>query len=137
MLTTILGVTFGTTLSLSLNALVNSGYTITGYGDDMVYLSNVPQLNLIWPDATLYYGNGGLASSQFVYYTPYNDLSRYNTAYTRLVNLYGAPINVTNSGVQLSASWFGQNGQFVSLAFSPQYASDGSLAYYTTLSFGN
>lgn len=136
-LSTILGVTFGTTLSLSINALVNSGYNINGYGDNMIYLSNVPQLNLYWPDATLYYGNNGLMSSQFVYSTPYNDMGRYNTAYSRLVNLYGQPVSFNNGGASVSASWFGQNGQFVTLNFGPQYAADGSLGYFTTLSFGN
>lgn len=136
-LSTILGVTFGTTISLSINALVNSGYNVSGYGNDMVYLTNVPQLNLIWPDATLYYSGGGLAASQFVYATPYSDMGRYNSAYGRLVNLYGAPVEFDNSGGSISASWFGNNGQFVSLTFAPQYTSGGALNYYTTLSFGN
>lgn len=136
-LSTVLGVTFGTALSISINSLVSSGYTVSGYGDDMVYLTNVPQLNLIWPDATLYYGPGGLTTSQFVYATPYSDMVRYNTAYGRLVNLYGMPVDYTNSGGSISATWFGRNGQFVSLTFAPQYTAGGVLNYYTTLSFGN
>lgn len=136
-LSTILGVTFGTSISLSINALINSGYNVSGYGNDMVYLTNVPQLNLIWPDATLYYSGGGLAASQFVYATPYYDMSRYNCAYGSIVNLYGAPVEFENSGGSISASWFGNNGQFVSLTFAPQYTSGGALNYYTTLSFGN
>ncbi len=137
-LTTVLGISFGTALNLSINALVNSGYDVVGYGDNMVFLTNVPQLNVYWPDATLYYGpGGGLVSSQFVYSTPYNDMARYNTVYSRLVNLYGLPVSYNNAGTTLSASWFGQNGQFVSLNFSPQYTSGGQMHYFTTLSFGN
>ena len=78
---------------------------------------------------------GGLVSSQFVYSTPYNDMARYNTVYSRLVNLYGLPVSYNNAGTTLSASWFGQNGRFVSLNFSPQYTSGGQMHYFTTLSF--
>lgn len=137
-LTTILGVTLGTAFNISINALVNSGYNVSGYGNNMVYLTNVPQLNLYWPDATLYYApNGGLMSSQFVYSTPYNDMGRYNTAFSRLVNLYGQPVSYNNSAGEISASWFGNNGQFVTLTFAPQYTAGGALGYFTTLSFGN
>lgn len=135
-LSTILGVTFGTGISLSVNALVNSGYNVSGYGNDMVYLTNVPQLNFVWPDATLYYTNGGLCSSQFVYATPYSDMGRFNAAYNRLVNLYGAPVNYNTVSGNITASWFGNNGQFVSLTFAPAYTAAGDMSYYTTLSFG-
>lgn len=137
-LSTILGVTLGTALNISINALVNSGYTVSGYGDNMVFLTNVPQLNFTWPDATLYYApNGGLMSSQFVYSTPYNDMGRYNSAFSRLVNLYGQPVSYDRSGGEITASWFGNNGQFVTLSFAPRYTASGALGYFTTLSFGN
>ena len=42
-------------------------------------------------------------SSQFVYSTPYNDMARYNTVYSRLVNLYGLPVSYNNAGTTLSA----------------------------------
>jgi hypothetical protein len=137
-LSTILGMTFGTALNLSVNYLINQGYNVVGYGDGMVYLNNVMQFNYLWPDATLYYGNnGGLDASSFVYSTVYQDMGRYNSVYNNLYRLYGAPVSVDNSGVTMSSTWFGNNGQFVSLSFGPSYTSAGQLRYFTTLSFGN
>ncbi len=137
-LSTILGISFGTAIGLSINALVADGYTVSGYGDNMVYLTNVPQLSMIWPDATLYYGaDGGLMSSQFVYTTPYRDLNRFNIAYNRLVNLYGSPADYSTAAGNISATWFGRNGQFVSLTFTPQYTGSGAPGFCTALSFGN
>lgn len=136
-LSTVLGISFGSAIGFTVNTLIAEGYNVAGYGNDMVYLTNVPQLNLNWPDATLYYNSGGLTASQFVYSTSYSDMSRYNLAYNRLVNLYGMPVDYTNTAGQLSATWFGRNGQFVSLSFAPQYSAAGALGYYTTLSFGN
>ena len=51
---TILGVALGTAISVSINNLLNSGYTVSSYGDDVVYLQDVPQMNYSWPDAALY-----------------------------------------------------------------------------------
>ncbi|MDE7141528.1 MAG: hypothetical protein K2O33_01360, partial [Muribaculaceae bacterium] len=62
---TILGVAIGATLASSLNSLAANGYTVSNYGSDVVYLSNVPQMNLMWPDAAMYYNNGLLCGSQF------------------------------------------------------------------------
>ncbi len=42
---TILGVALGTAIGASINALVNSGYNVSSYGNDVIYLSNVPQMN--------------------------------------------------------------------------------------------
>ena len=54
---------------------------MTGYGDNVVYLTNVPQMNFYWPDAALYYNNGALCGSTFTYPSTYYDMSRYNTLY--------------------------------------------------------
>ena len=67
---TILGVALGTAIGVSINSLVNSGYTVSSYGNDVVYLTNVPQMNYTWPDAALYYNNGILSGSQFTYLSP-------------------------------------------------------------------
>lgn len=56
----ILGLTFGAAFNVSLDYLYNSGYTVDGYGNNIVYLRNVPAMNYIWTDGALYYGNGGL-----------------------------------------------------------------------------
>ncbi len=70
---TVLGITFGTSFALSLDHLYGNGYTVDGYGNDMVYLRNVTQLNYLWPDATLFYGPGGLTGSEFFYSTSVYD----------------------------------------------------------------
>ncbi len=135
----VLGVTFGTTLALTINALVNNGYAVTSYGNNNVYVSNVPMLNMVWPDAVLFYNNaGGLCGSRFVYSTPYYDQGRYNAAYASLVGGYGYPVSIQNTaGGGVEATWWGSGNQFIRLAYDASYAQDGSLRYFTTLSFGN
>lgn len=128
---TILGVALGATLASSLNSLAASGYTVSNYGSNVVYLSNVPQMNLMWPDAAMYYNNGVLCGSQFTYPASYYDMSRYNALYSRLVQLYGAPVSTANSGGVISASWFGGDNRFVTIEFNGNYGN-----YYTTLSYG-
>lgn len=133
---TILGITFGTGLDLSLNYLYNNGYSVYSYGNNAIYLNNVNQLNLFWPDAVLYYGNGILDRGQFIYSTSYYDTMRYNDTYSRLVAAYGAPISVAHPSNGIQASWFGNDGRFVTLQYQPTYGADGVMRYYTTLSFG-
>lgn len=134
---TILGVAIGTALNISLNSLINRGYVVNSYGNNAIYLSNVNQLNLLWPNATLYYTNGALGSSEFVYSTPYYDMSRYNQAYGMLVNSYGMPVatqQLAYGGMQ--ADWWDARGQYVTLRMLPQQGANGTFTYFTTLSFG-
>ncbi|MBD5235770.1 MAG: hypothetical protein HDS61_05045 [Barnesiella sp.] len=133
---TILGITFGTAINNSLNYLFNNGYTVYSYGNNAVYLSNVNQLNLLWPDATLYYGASGLDRGEFVYSTSYYDTVRYNDAYARLVAAYGAPVSTSYPSNGMQTFWFGNDGRFVTLQYMPMYGADGVQRYYTTLSFG-
>ena len=53
-LRSILGITFGTVYASALTYLFNSGYTIDGYADNTIYLSDVTLLGSGWPLATLY-----------------------------------------------------------------------------------
>lgn len=117
--------------------LINAGYTINSYVNDAIYLNNVPMLNVNWPDATMYYNNGSLAGSEFVYYTPVPDRYRFDSIYNTLVRNYGAPVSQTMSGNSLSASWWGAGNQFITLTYSGQYSINGGLNYYTTLTFGH
>ncbi|MBD5258132.1 MAG: hypothetical protein HDS52_05535 [Barnesiella sp.] len=133
---TILGITFGTAINNSLNYLFNNGYTVYSYGNNAVYLSNVNQLNLLWPDATLYYGASGLDRGEFVYSTSYYDTVRYNDTYARLVAAYGAPVSTSYPSNGMQTCWFGNDGRFVTLQYMPMYGADGVQRYYTTLSFG-
>ena len=109
-----LGITLGTAINISLDYLYNNGYTVDGYGSDVVYLRNVNELNMIWPDATLHYGPGGLIASQCLYSTPYYDLSRSGTFST----------------------WFGPNGSYIQLEYKPMSTPGGYYGYYTILQFG-
>lgn len=134
----ILGLTFGSGISISLDYLFNNGYTVDGYGNDMIYLRNVPALNYIWTDATLYYGNGGgFDGSSFYYSTPYYDLGRYNAVYNTLVGTYGMPVAVNNGAGTFLSTWYGGNNGFITLRFNAQATVGGSVRYFTTLSFGN
>lgn len=132
----ILGVTIGTALNVSLNYFLNNGYTVYSYGSNCVYLNNVNQLNLMWPDATLYYSNGGLSRGEFIYFTNYYDTMRYNNAYNRLIAAYGPPINISYPANGMETTWFGYDGRFVTLQYQSLYGADGIMRYYTTLSFG-
>lgn len=128
----ILGLTFGAAFNVSLDYLYNSGYPVDGYGNNIVYLRNVPILNYIWTDGALYYGNGGLDASSFYYSTPGYDLSRYNSVYSSLVNTYGMPVSVNNAAGAMSATWFGGNNGYVTLSFGAGQAG----RFLTTLTFG-
>lgn len=135
---TILGVALGTTINLSVNALINSGYTINSYGNDQIYLANAPMLNLVWPDAVLYFNSlGQLYGSRFVYSTAGYNMNQYNMAYTTLTNSYGPPVSIENLATGVVASWWGPDNQFIRLSYQSDYNNGGYLRYFTTLSFGN
>ncbi|MDE6327196.1 MAG: hypothetical protein K2L91_01570 [Duncaniella sp.] len=128
----ILGLTFGAAINVSLDYLYNNGYTVDGYGNDIVYLRNVPALNYIWTDAALYYGRGGLDASSFYYSTPYYDVARYNNVYNVLVNTYGIPVATGNAGGVMTSTWFGGNNGYITLSFG---SADGGR-FLTTLTMG-
>ena len=134
---TILGITLGSAINISVNALINSGYNVTGYGNDAVYVTNAAMLNMLWPDATLFYNNGGLYASEFVYSTPTYNMSRYNATYRALVRNYGNPVSSTNAGGVITTTWWGPGGQFINLSFQNAIAGNGAVRFFTTLSFGN
>lgn len=131
----ILGLTFGTTINLSLDYLFNNGYTVDGYTNDIVYLRNISALNHIWTDAALYYGNNGFDSSSFYYSSPDYNLTRYNNVYNSLVASYGMPVSVSNSIHSMSATWFGGNNGYITLSFGENTINN-HLRYLTTLTFG-
>lgn len=128
---TILGIALGTTVDMTLRTLLNQGYNVASYGNNVVYLTNVPQMNYYWPDAALYYNNGALCGSTFTYPTTYYDMSRYNALYNTFCSQYGVPVSTVNQGGVISATWFGNGNRYVTLEFNSNYGD-----YYTTLSFG-
>lgn len=127
----ILGIALGTTVDMTLRTLINQGYSVTSYGNNVVYLTNVPQMNYYWPDAALYYNNGVLCGSSFTYPSSYYDMSRYNALYSTFCNQYGMPVSSVNQGGVISSTWFGAGNRYVTLEFNSTYGD-----YYTTLSFG-
>lgn len=133
----ILGITFGTALGISLDYLYNHGYTVDSYGNDVVYLRDINEMAFFWPDAALYYGPLGLQRSEFIYSTGYYDLGRYNSLYNSLVAKYGAPVNLSRATNSYAATWFGYNNGYITIEYRPMYTNAGSLRYYTTLTFGN
>ncbi|MDE6449955.1 MAG: hypothetical protein K2L41_07725, partial [Muribaculaceae bacterium] len=133
----ILGMVLGTAYNASLSYLYNNGYTVAGHGNNSIYLNNVSQMNYRWPNAVLYYNNGLLNSSQYIHSSTWHDTSRYNDLYNSFCRQYGVPASVSNTGMVMSASWFGYDGRFVTIQYSPGYTGSGMACYYTTLSFGN
>lgn len=133
----IIGVALGTALDISLNTLTRNNYFIDGYADNRVYLRNVNAMDYFWPDATLYYNNGYLASSTFSYSTSYYDISRYNSLFASLSRMYGAPAARRNAGSGWNATWWGYDNRYVTLEFQPLYTSSGGIRYYTTLVIGD
>ena len=133
----ILGITLGTALNLTLNALTNNGYSVAGYGSSEIYLSNVNQFNYNWPDASLYFNNGQLVGSSFAYATAGYNMNRYNRLFSTFINMYGNPAsvqNLSNGGVR--ATWWGYNNNYVTLAYYPDYLPTGPLRYFTTVTLG-
>ena len=128
----ILGLSFGVAIGTSLDYLYNSGYSVDGYANDIVYLRNVPALNYVWTDAALYYGSRGLDASSFYYSTSVYDMSRYNSVYSDLVSTYGVPVSVNNAGGMLTSTWFGGNRGYITLSFG----SGSAGRFLTTLTLG-
>lgn len=130
-LRSILGITFGTLYASALDYLFFNNYTIDGYADNTIYLSDVVLLNQSWPFATLYCNSAGrLASAQFAYYSSYNSLSRYNHIYNLLCSSYGMPLSLTTSGIARQVMWYGGGGSgYITLEFDYY---DG--CYHTVLS---
>lgn len=134
---TILGITLGTALNVSLNALINGGYNVVGYGPSAVYMDGVNLFDCYWPNATLNYIDNGLRNSEFTYSTAGYDRSRYNRLFQRLTMAYGSPVTMQNNGDSCTATWWGYDNGYVTLSYFPDYANNGLMRYYTVLSMGN
>ena len=125
----ILGITFGTFFDISLDYLYYNGYEIDGYADNIIYLRNVPLLNLIWDDVMLCYDSAGrLVNAQFIFQTSRSNHYRYNRVYNSLCRVYGSPVISNIEGI----SWYGGNATgWVTLTTHNNLGH-----YYTTLSIG-
>lgn len=132
----ILGLSFGVNLSSALDYFYNSGYTVDGYGTQEVYLRNVGELGYTWDDATLYFDGGGLVRSQYFDSSVGYNNSRYNALFNTLTAQFGRPVNYSNSSGNLTATWFGYNGDYVTLQYTLMNSGSG-YRYFTILTYGN
>jgi len=125
----ILGITFGTLFDVSLDYLYYNGYYIDGYADNIIYLREVPLLNLIWDDVMLCYDSSSrLVNAQFIIQSASYNTYRYDRVYRNLCRVYGNPVARTSEGI----SWYGGNSTgWVTLSMHNNLGH-----YYTTLSIG-
>ena len=125
----ILGITFGTLFDTSIEYLYYNGYEIDGYADHILYLRNVPLLNLTWDDVMLCYDSRDrLVNAQFVFMSSHNNNYRYERVYRNLCRVYGTPFS-NSDGV---LNWYGGNNTgWITLSTHTNLG-----YYYTTLSIG-
>ncbi len=136
-ISTILGLTFGTLLDYGIRSLVSSGYTVSGYQDNAIFLNNVGMLGYTWPQATVYYGDNGMNGALFQYRTSTMGNSPYNKVYSQLCRSYGDPVESVNDGTYRSATWWGGNNTgYVTLTVQGNYDTSGNPAYDTNLIYG-
>ena len=128
----ILGLTFGTAYYASLDYLFDRGYEIDGYYDGIVYLRNIVEMRVTWPDVMLNYGtNNAFNSAEFHYSTSFDDLGRFNYVHRELCRIYGSPMSYNESRSGIQAVWYGGNSiGYVTLEYSYMAG-----IYYTTLSY--
>lgn len=133
----ILGLAFGSLIDYGINSLINTGYQVVGTYNDVVYLNNVTQFGITWPEASMYYGPSGLRGARFQYgsYSPTD--YRYRSAYSQLCAIYGQPVSVTNTGYVTTATWWGGNNTgYITLQYGPGVNQTGARMYYTDLIYG-
>jgi hypothetical protein len=132
----ILGITFGSVINASINALLNSGYNVTTYDNSTVYMQNVAQFGITWPTVALYYGVNGLYSSQFEYVSTYQSQNVFNSAYSNICRTYGNPISQSIGRITSTATWWGGDANgYITLNFGSNYSNYGPQ-FYTTLTMG-
>ncbi len=131
------GLSFGLSFSQSLQQLYNSGYNVGGYDNNVIYINNVSELNYMWPEGIVYYGDNGLTRTQLYYATPGYNRGRYNAVYSLLSSRYGIPARAVLPGNGMQATWFASDGSFIQLEYSSRDIYDGGSNFVTTLTFGN
>lgn len=134
----ILGLTLGSAINISMNYLNANGYNIGSHSGNTIGLTNVMEMNMMWPIANLYYSASGLTASEFMYYSHDPSTKRYKKLYKGLRSRYGEPASVNrhNNGM-ISASWFGYGNQFVTLTYQPAADPYGMPSFLTSLTIGN
>lgn len=131
----VLAFTLGSAFNAALDFFFDNGYSVGGFGNDVIYLNNVSMCNYIWPETSLFYNNGMLATQQYCYASPYNDRARFNAIYRDMCRAYGNPY-MRNLPSGLSATWMSGGGDYITLEYQPTYSPAGVLNFFTTLTFG-
>lgn len=133
----VLGLTFGSLINNGINALIRAGYNVLGSASDAIYLANVARYGVTWPEATIYYGNGGMSGARFQYGSRTPGYNHWETAYAQLCREYGTPIEQTVSNGSRTVTWWGGNNTgYITLQYNTDYQS-GYPVYYTDLIYGN
>ena len=135
----ILGITFGTFFNTSIEYLYYNGYEIDGYADHIIYLRDVPLMNMIWDDVMLGFDDmDRLVNAQFIFTTSSTTNKRYDRVYRSLCRIYGTPFSNSDG----SLSWYGGNNTgWITLSthtsMEPVAGYNGvRRCIYTTLSIG-
>lgn len=133
----VLGLAFGTMIDYGINALLTSGYNVAGTWDNTIFLNNVQQFGVVWPEATIYYGPNGMQSARFQYWSYAPNNYTFNSVYNALRAAYGNPLSTTsNYGTMTYIWWGGNNTGYITLQYGPgEY--NGGYRYYTDLIYGN
>jgi hypothetical protein len=133
-----LGLTFGSLIDYGVSSLLNAGYCIAGAIEDAIYLSNVTQFGVLWPEVTMYYGNSGMSGARFQFGSYSPGMTRYNSVYQTLCNSYGSPVSMSRQSGIVSATWWGGNNSgYVTLSYGPGMTETGGTMYYTDLIYGD
>lgn len=134
----VLGVTFGSLINYGVSQLIGAGYNVLSAVDNIIYLNNVNQFGVVWPYVTMYYApGGGMTGARFQYSSGYNNWGNYNSAYTQLCRMYGAPVSVERYGNNAKAVWWGGNNNgYITLSYSPGYDQYGNPYFYTDMIYG-
>lgn len=133
---TVLGLTFGSFIDAGINALFNAGYTVNGYYNDAIYLSNVNQLGYLWPEAIVRYNDGLLCGTQFYNWSAIADQSRYYNLYNILTASYGNPVDISyTNGTPTATWWAGGNTGYITLSYGYGPSATGINNFYTSLTY--
>lgn len=125
----ILGMAVGSALNNSL-AYWSQNYQVASYNSNTVWLNNVYQANYMWPQAVITFNNNGIMSrATYIDRSNYYDPVRYNALLGNLTAQYGAPAYINN----MTATWYGLNGQYLTLSYTTTPGAMGMNQYTTTL----
>lgn len=133
----VLGLTFGSLIDYGITSLLQCGYQVIGTWDNIVYLNNVTQFGITWPEASMYYDTRGLTGARFQYSSYSATNYYYRSAYSQLCAIYGSPVSATNAGNIITSTWWGgSNTGYITLQYGPGVNEAGARMYYTDLIYG-